>query len=259
MHSLVRLAWCHAEVGTFAEGTALGEEGLSIAKAVAHPGSLMFAYWGIGLLSLRQGDLRRALPTLEQAMRICQDAGLPFYFPWMAAPLGAAYTLDGRLGDALPLLTCAVEQTTAMEMAGTQGFCRLPLGEAHMLAGRFEEAHALAEGALAHARTYQERRNEAYALHLLGSIMARRAPSQHIQAEAHYWKALALAGELGVRPLLAHCRLSLGTLYAKIGLPEQAHSGPVTLFWKLTSSIGLGRSPAWRSRPRAASTSARPA
>jgi tetratricopeptide (TPR) repeat protein len=49
------LAWCHAEVGTFAKGRTLGEEGLRIAEEVAHAGSLMYAYHGIGLLALRQG------------------------------------------------------------------------------------------------------------------------------------------------------------------------------------------------------------
>jgi hypothetical protein len=57
------LAWCHAELGTFGEGSAFGDEGLRIAEAVAHPGSLMVASWGIGLLALRQGDLRRANPA----------------------------------------------------------------------------------------------------------------------------------------------------------------------------------------------------
>ena len=42
------LAECHAELGTFAEGRALGDEGLRIAEAVAHPASLMMALWGIG-------------------------------------------------------------------------------------------------------------------------------------------------------------------------------------------------------------------
>ena len=55
--------------------------GLQIAEAVAHPGSLMWASWGIGLLSLRQGDLPRALPRLERAMGICQDTDLPGIFP----------------------------------------------------------------------------------------------------------------------------------------------------------------------------------
>ena len=92
------LAWCHAELGTFAEGRALGEEGLRIAEAVGiTPVASWCASWGIGLLSLRQGDLRRALPLLERAVDICQDADLPPVFPRVAAALGAAYTLAGRV------------------------------------------------------------------------------------------------------------------------------------------------------------------
>src|SRR5207302_3333264 len=109
------LASCPAELGTFAEGTALGSEGLRIAEAVAQPGSLMAASWGIGLLFLRQGDLHRALPLLERAVGICQDTDLPVYFPTMAAALGTAYTLCGRVAAAVPLLTQAMEQTIATE------------------------------------------------------------------------------------------------------------------------------------------------
>ena len=81
----------------------------------------MFASWGLGLLSLRQGDLPRALPLLERAMSICQDADLPVYFPLMAAALGAAYTLAGRVADAVPLLTQAMEQTMATDNGRLSG------------------------------------------------------------------------------------------------------------------------------------------
>src|SRR2546425_3123905 len=93
------LAACHAELGMFTEGSSLGEEGLQIAEAVAHPSSLMWAYYGIGLLALRQGDLHRALPLLERAMSICQEAALTLFVPRMAAALGAAYTLSGRVAN----------------------------------------------------------------------------------------------------------------------------------------------------------------
>ncbi len=36
-------------------------------------------------------------------------------------------------------------------------------------------------------------------------------------AEAHYRQALALAEDLGMRPLQAHCHYSLGTLYGQTG------------------------------------------
>jgi tetratricopeptide (TPR) repeat protein len=224
MLSRADLALCHAALGTFAEGRALGEEGLQIAEEVAHPASLMLAYRGIGQLSLLQGDLPRALPLLEQALVLCQDADLPAYFPLIAAVLGAAYTLGGRLADAVPLLTQALEQTTATEMVNLQAFCRLALGEAQALAGHLEEAHVLVEGTLAYARDHQERDTQAYALRLLGDIAARREPPERDQAGGYYRQALALAEELGMRPLQAHCHRGLGMLYAATGQREQARA-----------------------------------
>ena len=179
---------------------------------------------GLGLLTLRQGDLPRALPQLERAMSLCHEVTLPALFPWVAAALGAAYTLDGRVADAVPLLTQAMEQTIAMEMVVEQAVCCLPLGEAHMLAGCLGEAHTLAEQTLVFARAHQERGNEAYALRLLGEIAAHRAPPDVAQAAAHYRQALALAEELGMRPLQAHCHRGLGTLYAKTGRQKQARA-----------------------------------
>jgi tetratricopeptide (TPR) repeat protein len=223
--SRARLALCHAELGTFAEGNVFGDEGLRIAEAVAHPMSLMYAYWGLGLLSLRQGDLHRALPSwLERAVGICHEADLPVALPWIAATLGAAYTLSGRVADAVPLLMQTIERSVAMGRVPFETFCRLCLGEAQVLAGRLEEAQTLAERTLTLSREHQERGNQAYALRLLGEIATRREPPGSTQAEAHYHQALTLAEELGMRPLQAHCHRDLGTLYAKTGRQEQAHT-----------------------------------
>ena len=93
-----------------------------------------------------------------------------------------------------------------------------------MLASHPEEAYALAVRTLALARERQERGHQAYALRLLGEIAARREPLDSAQAEAHYRQALALAVELSMRPLQAHCHLGLGTLYIKTGQREQART-----------------------------------
>jgi tetratricopeptide (TPR) repeat protein len=222
VNSRAWLAVCHAELGTFAEGRALGDEGLRIAETVTHPASLMLASWGGGLLALRQGDLCRALLLLERAVSLCQDADFPGFFPLMALPLGAAYVLGGRIADAVPLLTRAMEQAMAVARVDSQVFASLSLGEAQMLTGHLEEAHALAEQALARAHAYRERGNQAYILRLLVEIAARREPLESARAEANYQQALALAVELGMRPLQAHCHHALGTLYAATGQAEQA-------------------------------------
>jgi tetratricopeptide (TPR) repeat protein/nucleotide-binding universal stress UspA family protein len=231
------LAWCHAELGTFAEGKALGDEGLQIAEEVAHPGSLMYAHHGIGLLALRQGDLAEAVPRLERAMGLCQDTDLPLVFPFIAAALGAAYALAGRVTEALPLLTQAIEQARTLETADYQVLCHLSLGEAQVLAGQPQEAQAIAERALTLACERQERGHQAYALRLLGEIASRREPLERESAEPYYRQALALAEALGMRPLQAHCHRGLGTLYAETGRRELAHA-------ELSTAIALYRAKA---------------
>jgi tetratricopeptide (TPR) repeat protein len=119
-------------------------------------------------------------------------------------------------------------------MVGFQAPCSLALGEAHLLAGHLEEAQALAECTLALTRAHQERGHQAYALRLLGDIATHRAPPDVDAATAPYRQALALAEELGMRPLVAHCHRGLGTLYAKTGRPEQARPA-------LTMAIALYR------------------
>ena len=54
-----------------------------------------------------------------------------------------------------------------------------------------------------------------YALRLLGETAVQRHPPDITQAEAYYQQALALAEELGMHPLQAHCHRGLGTLYTR--------------------------------------------
>jgi tetratricopeptide (TPR) repeat protein len=113
-----------------------------------------------------------------------RDADLPLFFLRIAPALGVAYTLAGRIADAVPLLTQALERACAMAWASYEAHCRLSLGAAQMLAGRLEEAQGLAERTLALVRAHQERGHQAYALHLLGEIAARHAPLDSEHAEA---------------------------------------------------------------------------
>jgi tetratricopeptide (TPR) repeat protein len=175
-------------------------------------------------------------------MGICQDAELHLLFPSVAVALGTAYTLCGRITDAVPLLMQALEQTTAMEAVIFQALCYLSLGEAQGQAGCLVEAQALAEQALSLAHEHQERGNQAYALRLLGDIAARSDSSVVEQAEAHYQQALALAEELGMRPLQAHCHHGLGRLYHQTGRAEPARvalSAAIDLYRAMDMTLWL--------------------
>jgi class 3 adenylate cyclase/tetratricopeptide (TPR) repeat protein len=215
--SRVYLSWSLAELGVFAEGVAKGEEGVRIAEAADHPFSLIWAYVGIGHLSLRKGDFHRSIPVLERGCGLCQDWHIPTLFPTVASALGLAYARSGRVTEALPLLEQAASQ-------GRRGHWFARLSEAYLLAGRTEDALECAQRALGLSRDHKQRGYQAYALRLLGDVAMRCEPPDLDQAAGHYRQALALAEELAMRPLQAHCHLGLGTLYAKTGEREQARA-----------------------------------
>jgi tetratricopeptide (TPR) repeat protein len=121
------------------------------------------------------------------------------------------------------------------------------LSEAYLLAGRRDEAADLATSALTFARTLKARGNEAYALWLHGEIHAQQEPLAGIAADAYYQQALALAKELGMRPLQAHCHLALGTLATKRGQLAQARvelSTAIELFHAMGMAFWLPRAQA---------------
>ena len=81
-----------------------------------------------------------------------------------------------------------------------------------------------ARRALTRARDYTQRGMEAWALRLLGEIEAHQDPPAVEPAEAHYRNAIAIANELKMRPLLAHCHLERGTLYRRLGRRDAART-----------------------------------
>jgi class 3 adenylate cyclase/tetratricopeptide (TPR) repeat protein len=218
-------AWlncCHAQLGEFAEGITVGEQGSRIAETVDHQYSRVVACFGLGVLHLLKGDATRAIAVLERGLQLCEALTLALWLPEIASLLGAAYVLQGRAVEALSLLERAVELTSARgEMRG-HSLRVANLSEGYLLAGRIDEGIRLAERALQLSRDTKERGNEAWALRLLGEIASHREPLEAETAGKHYRQALGMADELGMRPLVAHCYLGLGRLYRRTGKRQEA-------------------------------------
>ena len=167
-------------------------------------------------------------------MGLCQDWHILLSVPVEAAALGLAYALDGRVAVGLALAEHGVEQAVAGGRPRLLVHTAVPLSEAYLLAGRLEDARQRAAQAVDLARQYQARGHQAWALWLLGESTAHQASPEGEPAAGHYCQALAMAEELGMRPLQAHCHRGLGTLYARQGQQEQARI-------ELTTAIELYR------------------
>jgi len=233
-NSRTALALALAERGEFIEAVVRCTDAIQIAEAVGHPYSVAVTYQRMSLLNLRRGDLHQATLALEHALEVCQGVDSPPLFHAVSSTLGYVYALSGRSAEAIPLLEEAVERPAVVANHEGKSLRTIWLSEAYLLAGREADAHTAAQRALALARQYKERGHEAYTLRLLGEIAAREDPLDIGKAENHYRQALALAEELGMRPLIAHCHVGLGKLYRRIESRQQAEE-------HLTTAIAMMR------------------
>jgi hypothetical protein len=82
-----------------------------------------------------------------------------------------------------------------------------------------DEAVSHTRDAMALTRRLGARGSEAHALCLAGDVASTGGAED---AEGYYREALALGGELGMRPLVAHCHFGLGKLSQRTGKRGQA-------------------------------------
>jgi tetratricopeptide (TPR) repeat protein len=214
------LAWCLAEWGEFAEGAAIGEEAVQIAESADHLYSRAHIAFGLGTLYVTQGLPDPAIGLLERGLVVARMANVPFLFPFLMGPLGAAYTLADEPDRAVPLLEQAVEQAASMKLRANHALRLAWLAEARLLQGRRDLALDHARGALDVARDCGERGHQAYAQRVLADIAA--GADEPEAAAAAYREALAPAEALGMRPLAARCRLGLGLLHERTGERQRA-------------------------------------
>jgi len=211
------LARALAELGMFDEGREHGDEAVRLAESLDHQFSLIWACLNLGRLEELRGEFNRAILPFERALAVSNEWNIAYLTPLALAALGHVYALSGRVEDGVSLLQQASAGYASAEIGYLHSMSMVQLGEAHLLAGRVEEASEFGTHAVVLARERGERGHEAWAHRLLGETASHRDGPDVAAAEAHYAASTALALELGMRPLLAHCHFSLGKLHGRAG------------------------------------------
>jgi tetratricopeptide (TPR) repeat protein len=223
----VNLGWfarCLAELGEFDEGLDAGRQAVAIAEG---PYSLVGACIGLGYVALVKGELDAAAPVLERACSVAREANITLLRPQAVRLLGGVYLLAGRIDEGLALVRAAAEEVESKRLFMQQAAVLALLGEACLFAGQVDEASSVAQRALTLARDREQRGDAAAALRVLGDAAA-RDPLDIDKAEHHYRAAIALAGELEMRPLLARSHLGIGRLYLRAGDRDRAEDHLLT-------------------------------
>jgi tetratricopeptide (TPR) repeat protein len=217
VHSRTCLAWCLAELGEFPAARMVAEEAVEIARSLDHPLSLVTAYFGIGYVLVRKGDLAAALAILEPALEMTRAGHSPVWFPRIASLLGELHNLAGRPDQGRPLIEEALERASAMHLVSGRSLILVWLTESWMATGELDRAREVGTQALRLAQEHKERGHEAWAVHTFGRLAARLDAPSHEEAASLIDHALRLATELRMRPLAAHCHVAFGQIRAMTG------------------------------------------
>jgi class 3 adenylate cyclase/tetratricopeptide (TPR) repeat protein len=210
------LAQSLAELGSFEAASAAGREAVHTAETKNHPYSLTNALMALGIVMLRRGRFVEAVDLLERAGEVAQEFGFRELLSPDQPLLAHAYAGAGRLTDAHRTLDAACESL------GTAVHIQARIGEAALALGALPQARQHAEAALAFSRKQTARGEQAWSLYMLGVITAGQGPDSVADSDEYYGQSLALAEDLGMRPLVAHCHLGLGKLYLRTDKREQA-------------------------------------
>ena len=226
-HQAISLAWlarCLAEIGEFDEGVLAGRRAVALAEGLEIPYSLTSACIGLGYICLVKGDLDAAGSVLERACGAAREANLMLLRPQANRLLGYAHLLAGRIEEGVVLIRAAANEVESRRLLMQQAAVLALLAEACLFASRLDEASTVGRRALTLARDGGQRGEEAVALRVLGDIATHPGQFDAESGETHFRQALALAEELGMRPLVAHCHLGLGRLHRPNSLdPTQEH------------------------------------
>jgi class 3 adenylate cyclase/tetratricopeptide (TPR) repeat protein len=215
-------AWTLAEIGEFAESEAIGQKGFELAVKANHAYSISVASFGLVQGWIRQGRFAEAIRVLEQGREQTKLHSIEAAVDQIASRLVFAYSRVGRVEEAR-----ALAQTINPELERSNFF----LSSAYFLLagvglenGRLDATLHAAREVHQTATLRGERPTVAWLEHLLGDLALGRDPAEATVAAGHYRAAIAIASELGMRPLVMECHFGLGAAARRTGCEDEAQS-----------------------------------
>ena len=210
---------------------ALSREALALARSLRHPFSLEYALHHTCWLHqhCRLGAETQAAG--DEEMRIATEQGFTFWHASGTLFSAAGILLHGRLEKGLRLLEKGIDAYRATGAGLGLPYYLSLLGDAFTRAGRFDEARAAFQEALALVEKNDERFQEAELHRLRGELHLAEA-NDEAAAEECFHRALDTARRQGSRAWELRAAMSLVRLWHKQGRRHEA-------FTALTSAYGF--------------------
>jgi len=226
-----------AELGKFDKIEEIEHEALEIADQVENPFTLIYNYVFIAMAYLRIEKPESALPLLKKGVELCRIYKVQTPYQYTMGSLAYAYLLSDELDRALTIL----EEEAKIGNLKTGVWSTHPLtvlADIYCAAGKIALATETVSSALKLADERNERGFGTWAMLVKAKIHTKAGDLE--KAMKWYRQALDQAGDLSMRPLVAHCHKGLGNVFLHLGDKEKAQSEN-RASQEIYSSLGMAR------------------
>ncbi len=194
-------AIAYADLGDTESAEAFFNEAIEIANRLEDHAAEATRRGNYGWFLLSTGRPQRAIVTLEQALRLSEQAGLQLQIAIQTDSLGLAYDTLGELDKAIPFHRSALEQIQELNNAHWSSIIRLNLAGTLYNRGEIEEARPLLRQALAVGREQAD--VEVIVRALVGQARLALHDDEPQEADEMLQEAIQLARRADMRRQLA--------------------------------------------------------
>jgi class 3 adenylate cyclase/tetratricopeptide (TPR) repeat protein len=196
------------------------EEGLALARRLAHPFTLAITLAFASWVRLLRGDRKEAQRLSRELIELCAEQGIPVYLASGRIVKGSLRAADDE--DAVEVILANIRALEGLGANIRRSFHLGLLAEVHLRAGRPREGLAALEEAQRFVAEKGERWYEPE-LHRLQGELTLAAGGARDEARLAFEASRAVAGERGARSFELRAATSLARLWVEQGERQKAH------------------------------------
>src|SRR5262249_49119094 len=181
---------------------------------IHHFPSLTLANAFFGYCRLLKGEIEDAIPALQRGLALAQEHDVPHGITSNSLYLAYALVLSGRHDPGFDAVSRGLQPSSFMPQWTRYGTVPAAV---YLLGGRLAEAAGEADRGLALTAERGALGYRAPLLRIRADVDMRQELSDLDDAASRLREALALAVDLGMRPEIARCQVSLARLHRRRG------------------------------------------
>ncbi|MFN8454075.1 MAG: AAA family ATPase [Anaerolineae bacterium] len=220
-------AWNLWELGYPDQALQRSLDALTLAEALAHPHSLVYATVFAAHLRLRRREWQAVQQQAERGIALSTEYGIHYWPSEAMGPLGKVLAEQGQVEEGIVVIRQGLAAWQVQGVEVCLPYMLALLAEVYGQAGRVEAGLNAVTEALAVVEKTAEHLSEPELYRLRGELLLNASPEgrgmkDEVVAETCFWQAIKIAHRQGAKSLELRAVMSLSRLWQRQGKKEEA-------------------------------------